>query len=516
MTSETEIDEQYRVVNDQYKIISEERKKSGAQTRPWVQVECTRCGFTYEAWKQTIQRKTNCQNCLSAANPKPAVLKNDFAGNCAPSCEIATVDLTQEFQEKHIAPEREVVRENFETAKEPVVVAAQNNASVPTSPEQEFTINLQQKIDAVNRAKDEAAYSVINLGKRLCELKSECVHGTFTEIAEKHCELGKRQCQNLMQIHRSFGEKRTAVRFSTKALLELSKSPSPVQALTEANERKEQGESITAKQAKEITTLHKDIERLKETEKERLPNLDNLIPGLARLHNSGSLPKVTALEFSKLDPSIQKNVVLPKFEAERRLQSQIDSLEKEKSHALGRESKAREERETLQADYDSAVEQGAQKVIAEKEKEIQRKAKELDHLKIDMRDEIERTQGEAIEKRVRDEYEEKLSNERKAKESAERKLSAAKESINRIGDDELRERARAEKAEAELAAVQPLEKDERHARSLKFILSNLQSTLKNIKHDCESYQRERSEKVVQDFIEELQEFLGSAPAIIDI
>lgn len=71
---------------------------------------------------------------------------------------------------------------------------------------QRITPELKQRIDAVNRAKDEAAYSVINLGKRLVELKGECQHGQFTALAESQCGLKERECRNLMRIYQEFGQ----------------------------------------------------------------------------------------------------------------------------------------------------------------------------------------------------------------------------------------------------------------------------------------------------------------------
>jgi hypothetical protein len=62
----------------------------------------------------------------------------------------------------------------------------------------------------------------------------QCRHGEFTKIAEECCGLKKRQCQNIMRIYHEFGEKRTAVRFSTIALLELSRADDPQEALAEA------------------------------------------------------------------------------------------------------------------------------------------------------------------------------------------------------------------------------------------------------------------------------------------
>jgi len=80
------------VINDQYKIISEKRKKSGVQTRPWVKVECLHCGAIYEGWKQTVQRKVNCRGCLSTNKPKPAALKTDNDGNCVTICRMGQLE----------------------------------------------------------------------------------------------------------------------------------------------------------------------------------------------------------------------------------------------------------------------------------------------------------------------------------------------------------------------------------------------------------------------------------------
>lgn len=377
-------------------------------------------------------------------------------------------------------------------------------------------ITIQPQIDAVNRAKEEAAYSWINLGKRLVELKEVCLHGTFTQVAEDQCGLKKNQCASLMKIYREFGQKSFAEDFSIKALLELSRSPDPQAALDEANERKEQGESITSKQAKQIADLQKQAEKLKSEIKNKQPDISNLIPELSRMHNSGSLPKATALEFSKLDHAIQRDVVLPKFKQVRDQQQTIISLEKEKAHALERESKAREERESLQADYDAAVEQGAQAVILEKEKEIKRKEKELEQLQVDMREDIEKSMGRMIEKRVRSEAMAELEAERKAKEKAEREAQKHKDRAEKLADDNLTERARAESAEAELQAALPVEKDAQHARSLSFVISDLKTVLEKIDNDCEPHQRQQSEEKVRELIGVVNTYLDSAPQIIDM
>ncbi len=84
----------------------------------------------------------------------------------------------------------------------------------------------------------------------------------------------------------------------------------------------------------------------------------------------------------------------------------------------------------------------------------------------------------AIEKRVREEYEEKINAEIKAKEQVERKLRQANESIGNLSDNELRERARAEKAEQRLIETVPMEKDANHARQLNFLLKDFGALIK--------------------------------------
>lgn len=54
-----------------------------------------------------------------------------------------------------------------------------------------------------------------------------------------------------MQIYKEFGQNANRLAFSETVLIALSRAPDPQAAFDEANERKEQGESVTAKQAKE-------------------------------------------------------------------------------------------------------------------------------------------------------------------------------------------------------------------------------------------------------------------------
>lgn len=369
--------------------------------------------------------------------------------------------------------------------------------------------DIRWSLDAINRAKDDMVQSGIRIGKELCAIKERCQHGQFTQLAEKHTGLKERQCRNFMSIYQEFGQNGTRVPFSTKALLALTAAPDPQTALAEATARQAEGEDITVKQAKEIAALHKQIEAAKQQLAAAEPSLEDLIPELRRLHTSGDIPQRTALEFSKLHQDVQRGVVLPKFQAVIEQRRVIERLEQEKTRALERESQAREARESLQADYDAAVEEGAQKIIAEKDAEIARKARELEQLRVDLRDKIEREQAAAIEKRVRAEWEAKVAAERKEREKAERKARQQEERCKLLSDDHLSEMHRREEAEAKLKAAHPIEKDGIHARTVGFIKRDLEAALKKLEQDCEQHQRVMTNAALQEISEMLIEYFGT-------
>ena len=369
--------------------------------------------------------------------------------------------------------------------------------------------DIRWSLDAINRAKDDMVQSGIRIGKELCAIKDRCQHGQFTALAEKHAGLKQSQCRNFMQIYREFGQNATRVAFSNHVLIALTTAPDPQAALAEAEARKESGEDITVRQAKEIAALHKQIEATKAQLAAKAPSLEDLIPDLRRLHTSGDIPLATALEFSKLHIDVQRGVVMPKFQQVIEQRRVIERLEQEKARALERESQAREARESLQADYDAAVEEGAQKIIAEKDAEIARKAKELDQLRVDLRDKIEREQTAAIEKRVRAEWEAKVAAERKEREKAERKARQQEDRCRLLSNDHTIEMHRREEAEAKLKAAHPIEKDGIHARTVGFIKRDLEAALKKLEQDCEQHQRVMTNAALQEISEMLIGYFGT-------
>lgn len=356
-----------------------------------------------------------------------------------------------------------------------------------------------------------AAERILVTGKLLCEaremLPSDNAFGAWRE--ERLPWMNRMLANRWMNAWQNGGENLVSHNVTPTAIYQLTAPSVPESAREEAIDRAQSGEDITVKQAKEIAALHKQIEAAKQQLAAAEPSLEDLIPELRRLHTSGDIPQRTALEFSKLHQDVQRGVVLPKFQAVIEQKRQIAQLEQDKARALERESQAREARESLQADYDAAVEEGAQKIIAEKDAEIARKAKELDQLRVDLRDKIEREQAAAIEKRVRAEWEAKVAAERKEREKAERKARQQEERCKLLSDDHLSEMHRREEAEAKLKAAHPIEKDGIHARTVGFIKRDLESALKKLEQDCEQHQRVMTNAALQEISEILIEYFGT-------
>ncbi len=377
-------------------------------------------------------------------------------------------------------------------------------------------------IDIENHAK-EADYSLITVGKLLCKARTIFIadqdFGKWrgnrlpwlrNDVASRLMNLWKNGGLQLLQT----GIGKTSAELLTAPHV-------PESAREEALEKTESGETVTVKEAKEMVrkareeALRKDIAKLQ--------------PMLAKLVIDGVISNDVAEEFSLLPEAAQIEIARTYLDKRDEIKRAEDArtwltVERQKlADANERAMKAISEKEKLEGKVDELADKGSQflikqkdKEIKQKDKEIKRKEKELDQLKVDMREDIEKKQGAIIEKRVREEFRDEIATANKAKEDTERKLVIANDSIKTLSDAELAERARAEKAEAELEAALPVEKDAQHARQLGFIIVDLAKNLEKVNSDCAPHQRQQSERMVQELIEVANGFLDSAPGTIDM
>lgn len=161
------------------------------------------------------------------------------------------------------------------------------------------------EVIGIIQAESDIENSIIRLGGHLCRLKAMCQHGEFEALAEKYCRMGASQRQAAMRVFREYGQKPDVSGFSGRALTALAYAPDPQAALEEAHSRKEAGEAVTAKIAREIAAAQKAQqeaeERAKAAEEGKRavqlqldqaleaakPNQDRLIRELALKHKGG-------------------------------------------------------------------------------------------------------------------------------------------------------------------------------------------------------------------------------------
>ncbi len=329
---------------------------------------------------------------------------------------------------------------------------------VPVSPEQEMSLSRLETDISIHKT------SGIEIGKELNYLKSITPHGHFGQLVEWRFGLKASQRCNYMRVAKVFGNQNCGNRnFSNEVLSMLLEAPEPEKALEEAQD---QGESITVKQAKKIAELHKAIEKADE-------EISEAMEEVCRANRSERIADKAIIIANEVRNEIQEKYT------------------------------------KLQNDYETAVDEGARKVIRQQQRE-------LDQLKIDLADQIRKEMSEAIERRVRQDLDGSIKASNKRAFTAEREADRHKQRAAGLADDNLYERSRAEKLEAELNAALPVEKDSQHARSLSFVLSDIKSIFEKITNDCESHQREQSDIKVRELIEAAQAYLGSASTLIDI
>jgi len=363
----------------------------------------------------------------------------------------------------------------------------------------ELSRKLQDSIDAVNRAKDEAAYSVVNLGKRLCELKGACEHGTFAQIAKDSCGLKQSQCKNLMQVYRTFGQNANQLAFSSTVLIELSKAPDPQKALDTADE------TITVKEAKEMVAKAK---------KEALQkDLSNLKPLLKKMLDDGLLEKAVAEEFSGLPDKAQVAIAKTYLEKTK----EFERAERDRLSLVVEKRKVADANERAM----TAISEKEQAVSTARElggKEATERIKELKdtlhNLKITMAAEIKEETRAFVQKEVRAEQKEKTEKEREHREKLERDLARLRECNKGLGEENLFERTRAERVEAELAAHSTIEKESKHAQTLMHIVADVSAVLEKVSNECETTAMVENQLVKLAGI--VDTYLDSKPQIIDM
>ena len=376
------------------------------------------------------------------------------------------------------------------------------------------------EIDGIQRAEDDIAGGFIRLGGHLCRLKELCEHGEFEALAAFYCRLGEAQRRNAMRVYREFGQNDTAVSFSAKALIELTRADDPQAALVEANERKEAGEEVTAKVAREIAAAQKaqqeaeakaEAVQLKLVEAERRaeaaeaqtkPDQSRLIRELALARKGGGISEAEAQAYSLLPEYLQRKI--------------HETLRKSDLAAVDRQQAERTAAEAVAAQKAALDEAAAARAAAD---EAKRRADEIAREGAQGVIDDLNAQVETLKKQVEREREEAFLNGRKAglaqqdedksrevadlretvaalkKDNAalSRKLSAADGTMESMRRSLRMEEARAGALQEQMGAAHPVAKDNIHAGVFAHMTEDLKAEIAKLEADCEPHQRKLSE-----------------------
>ena len=116
----------------------------------------------------------------------------------------------------------------------------------------ETRIVVQQRTTEIRDLTRRTAQDIIDIGRKLIEVKQRLGHGQFGAWLEAEFAWTDRTAQRFMQVAERFGENRHIVEFAPSALYLLAAPSVPDEAREEVLRRAEQGEAITHKAAKQI------------------------------------------------------------------------------------------------------------------------------------------------------------------------------------------------------------------------------------------------------------------------
>lgn len=121
----------------------------------------------------------------------------------------------------------------------------------------ETRIVVQQKTSEIRGLMNNTVQSVVEIGRKLIEVKEKLGHGQFGGWLTNEFDWSHDTASRFINVTNRFGEISQIAKFAPSALYLLSTPSVPNEAIEEATARAEQGEKITHKTAKAIAEKHK-------------------------------------------------------------------------------------------------------------------------------------------------------------------------------------------------------------------------------------------------------------------
>lgn len=195
------------------------------------------------------------------------------------------------------------------------------------------TFNLERTTTEILVLKDQTAQNIIEIGKRLIEVKENLQHGEFMKWLENKVDISDRTARNFMKVATTFSNWQPVANLGTRKLLAL--------AGLEEKDRQEiiqenNIESITTREVEQLVKEKKEIKKKLQEEQEYSNELQQSIKEkdkqIQELKQKNNEPQIIEKEVIK---EVTKEIV-PK-----EIQQQIDRLEEERDDLLNKYENAK-------------------------------------------------------------------------------------------------------------------------------------------------------------------------------
>lgn len=167
----------------------------------------------------------------------------------------------------------------------------------------DLQITLKTAASDIKTRMRRAGEDVFEIGRILCEIKAKLKHGQFMRWVSAEFGMGHSQVLRLIQVHQKFGDQnRHFGEFQPSVLYLLAAPATPDEAIAEAVERVESGETPTVNETKEIIARHKaQLAEAQSQLKEKQSRLDALAAEYraAEMEHNGLLERAKAAAFEK-------------------------------------------------------------------------------------------------------------------------------------------------------------------------------------------------------------------------
>lgn len=214
---------------------------------------------------------------------------------------------------------------------------------------QELTeFNIEKTTAEILMLKDQMAQNIIEIGKRLLDVKERVGYGEFTNWLENKIEISHRTANNFMKIANTFSNSQPVANLGTRKLLALA-------GLDEENRQevmKENNvEDMTSRELEQVVKEKKEIKKKLEEEQEfsnelqeKIKEKERQIKTLQNEIENIQVPQKEIIEKEVVKEVIPENLILEKQE----LEQELDALRKRAEKAENTLSRMKLDKEIQQ------------------------------------------------------------------------------------------------------------------------------------------------------------------------